>query len=211
MLNPRDYWESRFREIDPETYDFSRSKPSAVLAGFCENYLKDGATILDLGCGGGRNAHHLAQKGYQVYGVDIAAEAVEFCRKRFARYDLPGTFEQGTFDQIPFPDNYFAGVICIAVLDHATLESAQAALAEIRRVLMPNGVILLTFDPPDTDEEILDEAEVLPDGTLRFVRGKQAGMLFRRYEDGEIKSLLGEQHIISLDYSNERDRVIVCY
>ncbi len=84
-------------------------------------------------------------------------------------------------------------------------------MAEIRRVLMPNGVVLLTFDPPDQDEEILDEAEVLPDGTLRFVRGKQAGMLFHRYKDEEIKSLLGEQHIISFDYSDEGDRVIVCH
>lgn len=211
MLNPRDYWESRFRELDPETYDFSQSKSSAVLAGFCENYLKGGASVLDLGCGGGRNSHYLAQKGYQVYGVDFAAEAVEFCRERFARFNLPGTFEQGTFDRIPFPDDYFRGVICIAALDHATVESAQAAMAEIRRVLMSNGAILLTFDPPDQDEEILDEAEVLPDGTLKFVRGKQTGMVFHRYKDGEIKSLLGEQHIISFEHSDEGDRVIVCH
>ena len=211
MLNPRNYWESRFREINIETYDFSQSKPSAVLAGFCEKYLKGGATVLDLGCGGGRNAHYLSQKGYQVYGVDVAAEAVEFCRERFAQYNLSGTFEQGTFDHISFSDNNFAGVICIAVLDHATFESAQVAMVEIRRVLMPNGVVLLTFDPPDQDEEILDEAEVLPDGTLRFVRGKQAGMLFHRYKDREIKSLLGEQHIISFDYSDEGDRIIVCH
>lgn len=211
MLNPRDYWESHFREIDLETYDFSQSKPSVVLAGFCENNLKRGATVLDLGCGGGRNAHYLAQKGYQVYGVDVAAEAVEFCRERFARFNLPGTFKQGTFEHISFPDDYFAGVICIAALDHVPFESAQVAMAEIRRVLMPNGVILLTFDPPDKDEEFLNEAEVLPDGTLMFVRGKQAGMLFRRYEDEEIKSLLGAQYIISFDYSDEGDRVIICH
>ena len=122
MLNPRDYWESRFRELDPETYDFSQSKPSAVFTGFCENYLKAGATVLDLGCGEGRNAHYLAQMGYQVYGMDLAVEAVEFCRERFARFNLPGTFEQGTLDHIPFPDDYFAGVICIAALDHAAVE-----------------------------------------------------------------------------------------
>jgi SAM-dependent methyltransferase len=206
MLNPRDYWESRFRELDKETYDFSQSKPSSVLAGFCENYLKIGATVLDLGCGEGRNAHYLAQMGYQVYGVDITAEAVKFCRERFALYDLPGTFEH-----LSFPDDHFAGIICIAALDHVTFESSQIAMAEIRRVLMPNGMILLTFDPLDQDEEILDEAEVLTDGTLRFVRGKQAGMVFHRYKDEEIKSLLGEQNILSYDYSDEGDRVIVCH
>ena len=211
MFNPRDYWESRFKGLDVETYDFSQSKPFAVLTGFCENYLESGATVLDLGCGGGHNAQYLAQKGYEVYGVDLAAEAVKFCLERFARFNLPGTFEQGTFEDIPFIDDYFSGVICIAALDHATLESAQVAVAEIRRVLMPDGVVLLTFDPPDKDEEILNEAEVLPDSTLKFVRGKQTGMLFHRYKDEEIKSLLGEQYIISFDYSDEGDRVIVCH
>ncbi len=210
MISARDFWESRFGAIDPETYDFSRSQPSAVLAGFCETYLEDGATVLDLGCGGGRNAHYLAQEGYKVCGVDIAAEAVEFCRKRLLRHALSGTFEQGTLDHIPFPDDSFAGVICIATLDHVTFASAQAAMVEIRRVLAPNGVILLTFDPSDQDEEILDEAKTLPDGTLRFVRGEQAGMVFRRYTDEEIKRLLGEQCIISFDYSDWGDRVIVC-
>jgi ubiquinone/menaquinone biosynthesis C-methylase UbiE len=211
MLNPRDYWERCFKEINPETYDFSQSKPTSVLPGFCENYLKAGTTVLDLGCGGGRNAHYLAYRGYKVYGVDIATEAVEFCRKRFARYNLSGTFKQGTFDHIPFPNDYFTGVICIAALDHVTFECAQAAMAEIRRVLTPSGVVLLTFDPPDKDEDILDEAEVLANGTLKFVRGKQAGMLFHRYEDREIQLLLGEQHIISFDHTDNGARVIVCH
>lgn len=102
-------------------------------------------------------------------------------------------------------------MICIAALDHVTFEYAEAAIAEIRRVLAPDGAVLLTFDSPDTDEDILDEAEVLPDGTLKFVRGKQDGMLFRRYEDREIKLLLGEQHIISFDHTDDGTRVVVCH
>ncbi len=85
MFEPRDYWERCFEGIDPETYDFSKSKPASVLAGFCDNYLKDGATVLDLGCGGGRNAHYLAQRGDKVCGVDIATAAVE----SFARIASP--------------------------------------------------------------------------------------------------------------------------
>lgn len=210
MFDLQDYWEHRFKGIDPETYDFSKSKPAATLAGFYENYLKDGDTVLDLGCGGGRNAHYLAQRGYNIHGVDIAVGAVEFCQKRFARYNLSGTFKQGTFDNIPFPDDHFLGVICIAALDHITIECAQASITEIRRVLAASGVILLTLDPPETDEDILDEAEVLPDSTMKFIRGEQTGMLFRRYQNEEIKSLLGEQNIISFDHTENGDRVIVC-
>jgi len=210
MIEPRDYWESCLEGMDPKSHDFSESKPASVVVDFCDNYLKDEAVVLDLGCGGGRNAHYLAERSYKVCGLDIAATAVEFCRRRFARFSLPGTFRQGTFDRIPFPDGFFSAVICVAAFDHITLEIAQISIAEVRRVLAPGGVILLTFDPPNTDEDILDEAEMLPDGTLKFVRGKQTGMLFRRYQDEEIKSLLGEPNIISLDHAGNGTRVVVC-
>lgn len=210
MVSPQDYWDSCFRGIDAETYDFSESKPAAALVDFCDNYLEEGVSVLDLGCGGGRNAHYLAQRGYRVYGVDISAAAVEFCQKRFARFNLSGTFKQGTFNHIPSSDNYFAGVICIAALDHVNSQTAKASIIEIRRVLVPGGVMLLTFDPQHIDEDILHEAEVLPDGTLKFVRGKQRGMMFRRYKNLEIKSLLEEKNIISFNTSKEGSRIVVC-
>jgi len=128
MCEPRDYWERRFEGIDPQSYDFSKGKPASALGDFCVNYLKEEAAVLDLGCGGGRNAHYLAERGYKVYGLDIAAAAVDFCRKRFARFNLPGTFRQGTFDDIPFPDGFFSAVICIDALDHVTLETAKTSI-----------------------------------------------------------------------------------
>ncbi|MCK4671378.1 MAG: class I SAM-dependent methyltransferase [Candidatus Aegiribacteria sp.] len=210
MNEPLEYWDSLFRDLDPETIDLSGSLPASVLPGFCDRYLKKGDRILDLGCGGGRNAAYLAGRGLQVYGVDIAQGAVEFCVKRLAQLQISGEFRQGTLDSIPFQDNEFAAVICIASLDHITLESARKSIAEIRRVLSDNGVVLLTFDPPDTDEEKIDEAEILPDGTLRFVSGAQKGMLFRRYSDREITDLAGEENIISFDHSANGARTVVC-
>jgi cyclopropane fatty-acyl-phospholipid synthase-like methyltransferase len=210
MADHQNYWDSYFNGTDAETYDFSQSKPAAALVSFCDNYLKKKSTVLDLGCGGGRNAHYLAQRGYRVYGIDISAAAIEFCQKRFARFNLSGTFKQGTFSQIPFPDNYFAGLICVAALDHVTLETAKASIIEIRRVLARNGVMLMTFDPLHTDEDMLHEAEVLPDGTLRFVRGKHTGMLFHRYKNTEIKSLAGKENIITFNISEEGARIIIC-
>ena len=210
MIRPLEYWDNLFRSIDPETMDFSISRPASVLPGFCDRYLKKGDMVLDIGCGGGRNASYLAGRGFQVYGVDIAPGAVEFCVKRLAQHQLSGVFRQGTFDSIPFPDNKFAAVVCIASLDHITLDCARDSIAEIRRVLSDGGVVLLTFDPPDTDEDLIDEAEILPDGTLKFVRGNQKGMLFRRYDDQEITDLVGEENIISFDHSRDGGRTVVC-
>jgi len=50
----------------------------------------------------------------------------------------------------------------------------------------------------------------LSDGTLKFVRGKYKGMLFRRYQDEEIKLLLREKNIISFDHTKDGARVVVC-
>jgi ubiquinone/menaquinone biosynthesis C-methylase UbiE len=209
-IMPEDYWERRFQNVDPETYDFSERKPAAALAHFCDTYLKQNDAVLDVACGGGRNAHYLAQHGYTVYGVDFAESAVEFCRKRFVRFNLFGTFKQGTMDNLLFSDNFFAGVICIAAIDHVTLECARRTLAEIRRVLVSGGTILLTFDHPKQDEDIIHQAEVLADGTFKYVGGDYVGMLFRRYTDEEIESLIGKQNIISFDHAEEGARVIIC-
>ena len=152
--------------------------------------------------GGGRNAHYLAQRGYKVCGVDIAATAVEFCQKRFARFSLPGTFRQGAFDRIPFPDGVFSGVICVAAFDHITLEIAQISIVEVRRVLAPGGVVLMTFDPPEKDEDILGEAEVLADGTLKFVRGKRQECCFADTRMGKSNRCLESpisSHLIMLE------------
>jgi ubiquinone/menaquinone biosynthesis C-methylase UbiE len=209
-ISPQDYWESHFKSIDPEKYDFSESKPAASLVNFCNKYLKIGDTVLDVACGGGRNAHDLAQKGYNVYGIDIAQSAILFCKKRFVRFNLLGTFKQGTMDKLTFPDDFFAGVVCVAAIDHVTTDCARRSLGEMRRVLVPGKAILLTFDHPKQDEDIIHQAEVLADGTFKYVQGVYVGMLFRRYTDEEIESLIGRQNIISFDHTEEGTRVIVC-
>lgn len=209
-ISPQDYWERHFKDIDPETFDFSESKPAAALAYFCDKYLREGDTVLDVACGGGRNAHYLAQRGYTVYGVDFAKSAIEFCKKRFVRFNLSGTFKQGTMDNLAFPDNFFAGVMCVAAIDHVTTDCARRALVEIRRVLVPGKAILLTFDHPEQDEDIIHQAEVLADGTFKYIQGEYVGMLFRRYTDEEIELLIGKQNIISFDHTEEGARVIIC-
>lgn len=208
MNQSYEYWNKCYESVNSE--GFSPGDPSSCLINFIENYLKKGDTILDLGCGGGTNSLYLAQHGYLVYGVDISINAVEHCRKIFSRLNLAGEFKQGRFDNIPFSDGFFNAVICTAALDHVTYSDAVVGLNEIWRVLAPRALIFLTFDPPDTDEDRLDEAEVLADGTLKFIKGDQTGMLFRRYTDEEIINLVGKSRIVSFNHSKNGSRIIIC-
>jgi len=205
-----EFWERVLSTKNPETADFSQSRPQENLRTYCDIYLKRKARILDLGCGGGRNAHYLAQEGCEVHGVDISPSAVDFCQGRLKRFNLSGTFKQGEMTRIPYEDSFFDGIVCVAALDHVTMKGAKKAVKEMRRVKSAEATMFITFDPPGRDEEIRGEAEEQEDGSLYFVKGEQKGMLFRRYSDDEIRNLIGVENIISFEHTDEGERIIVC-
>lgn len=91
--------------------------------------------VLDLGCSVGYVLEAARREGLSAAGLDTAAFAVEACRSRGFRA------EQGTLDALPFPDGSFDIVTAKHVLEHT--ERPLAALAEIRRVLRPGGVLLV--------------------------------------------------------------------
>lgn len=204
------FWDRVFTGLEPSTMDFSRSKSSESLIDFCNSHLTVGCSVLDLGCGGGRNAHYLAQEGFELHGMDISESAIDLCRKRFKRFNLKGNFKQGDFARIPFKDDSFQGIVCIAAIDHVTLSGAETAVREMRRIGKPRCRILITFDPTGADQEIAHQAEILSDGSMHFVEGDQQGMIFRRYTDREIEELIGKENIISFDHSPKGVRIVVC-
>jgi cyclopropane fatty-acyl-phospholipid synthase-like methyltransferase len=209
MFDSKEYWEHCFTGLDDGTYDMSTTKPAEACAAFCDRFLEHGSKVLDLGCGVCNNAQYMAQRGLDVYGVDFAPKAIVFCRRRFDALALPGDFREGSLADIPFPDDFFDGVVCLAALDHVTLATAIASCEEIKRVLKVNGVVLLTFAPCQADQEIIDEAELLPDGTMKFIRGIQRGLLFRQYSDREIRHLLRGFVIAEFNHTEHGTRIII--
>jgi len=94
------------------------------------------AAILDAGCGTGANLVRLERVGRAV-GVDLAPEALAFCRQRrvrAARADLRA---------LPFPDDAFDVVTSFDVLYHAWVADDAAAVVELVRVLRPGGLLLV--------------------------------------------------------------------
>ena len=73
--------------------------------------LKSGCSILEVGCGTGRTACLLAQKGYQVTAIDVRPEMIEKARHRSKVQQLNITFEIGDICAIPFADNHFDMVL----------------------------------------------------------------------------------------------------
>jgi SAM-dependent methyltransferase len=104
-------------------------------------------TVLDLGCGTGNHALPLAQRGYQVVGIDRSAGMLESARKKALSWQIDGkaNFYQDDICSFQVAQSFDASLMMFAVLGYQ-LENRDvlAALRTARKHLRPEG--LLIFD-----------------------------------------------------------------
>jgi SAM-dependent methyltransferase len=107
--------------------------------------IAPGMRVVDAGCGHGRNLVYLLRAGYEVFGVDASAEAVESLRamaKELAPGLPSGNFQVGAIEAMPFPDGFADVLLCNSVL-HFAWDDGQfdGMVREMWRVLRPGGLL----------------------------------------------------------------------
>ena len=139
-----------------------------------EKELSDWQTkrILDVGCGTGAILKRLGNPEKNI-GVDLAPEALVFCRQRGLH-----NVREGNICALPFADASFNAVICSSVLYHQWVSDIERAMGEMHRVLRPGGVLLINVP------------------AFRFLHSThdEAVMTARRFRKPEIRRLLKEQN-----------------
>ncbi len=101
------------------------------------------ARILDLGCGAGFLANHLASLGHRVTGIDTTVENLAVARA----YDHTRSvdYQPGDALALPFSDASFDVVCAMDLLEH--VETPAALVGEVGRVLAPGGMFFFhTFN-----------------------------------------------------------------
>jgi SAM-dependent methyltransferase len=146
--------------------------------------LPPGSRILDLGCGHGRIAIPLAQRGYRVTGLDLSAVFLERARADAAAAGVAIKWLRGDMRALPF-EAAFDAVISIFT-SFAYLESEEEdleVLRQVRQALKPGGLFLLECSHRESVLRRFLPAEVTrrEDGTL-VLNERSFDLLTSRYE-----------------------------
>ena len=101
-----------------------------------------GERVLDVGCGSGVFADRLAARGATVLGVDASEAAVAYAARTFVREGL--SFRAGLLDELDLDPASFDAAVCLEVIEHVHMDQVRRLLADLRRVLVRGGRVLIT-------------------------------------------------------------------
>jgi ubiquinone/menaquinone biosynthesis C-methylase UbiE len=108
--------------------------------------VKPGDSVLEVGCATGTLALAAKRKAGpsgKVFGIDIIPGMIDRSQRKAAQSNLEVTFQLGSIENIPFPENYFDVVMCSFMIFHMSEKVRRKGIAEIYRVLKPNGGLLV--------------------------------------------------------------------
>lgn len=141
-MNLNEIQEETLRYYQEHAQDFVESTRDVDLTGLYEIFLEEvrpGGTILDLGCGSGRDSRAFKDRGYGVVAVDGSAELCEQASQFLGEPVLCSTFA----DYVP--EENFAGIWACASLLHLPFTDIKRILAKLGSYLEPAGVFYLSF------------------------------------------------------------------
>ena len=124
-----------------EEFSSKRQEPWLELKFLFDDYLMPGEKVLDLGCGNGRFFEFCKDKNIDYFGVDSSEKLIEIAKAKYPQ----AKFQTADAFNLLFPNNYFDKVYSIAVFHHIpSRELRLQFLKEVKRVLRPDGFLILT-------------------------------------------------------------------
>jgi SAM-dependent methyltransferase len=138
-----------------ETQPFSRAmiRTFAELVGGTGN-----RRAADVGCGPGHLTAMLHELGLDAFGLDVSPGMVDHARRAHPAL----RFEVGRMEALPVGDGALGGVLAHYSTIHTPPGELPALLAELRRVLAPGGLLLVSFFGTGGPEPVRFDHKVTP-------------------------------------------------
>jgi SAM-dependent methyltransferase len=184
-------------------------------------------SVLDLGCGTGNHAFPLAQRGYEVVGIDRSADMLAHARKKSANAGTNAriAFQQADIRMTDLSRNFDAALMMFAVLGYQH-ENADvlSALRTARRHLCSGGIFIFDvwYGPAVLHERPSQRIKVIPgeegEQILRVTSGeldtrRQLCNVYYhiwRLREGKLTGEAEERHSVRYFFSLELDLLLEC-
>ena len=166
------------------------------------------ASVLDLGCGNGRNLIWLSET-FGVHGVghDVSQEAVAQAKKRTAELGLPLTYDaKSVAGIIPLPDNSQTIVLDMMTSHFLTAEERAALIEEIYRVLKPGGFLFYKTFLLDEDRHAHRMLKENPGAEENTYIHPEIGVAEHVSTQEEIDDTYGRRFVIHKIHKSHRHR-----
>lgn len=172
--------------FDKISFDFSgtRRYPWQEVVDFVEE-LEEKAASLDVGCGNGRHMLELGKKTDVVFGLDFSKKMLNQAKKELLlnrHVDAFFGLVQGDASFLPFKDNFFDYILCIATMHHLTsFEERIKCLNEMYRVMEDGSRALMSVWSIHHDRFRGDREEIRENDFDVLVEWRSSGIRENRF------------------------------
>jgi len=159
---------------------------------FFKNFASKNISVLDLGCGAGRNTEILFRLGFDTYACDLYENMVATTKERLlaagiCETDVQKKVTQGDMLNIKFPDRHFDVVLSNGVFHNAyNLKELEKAISEVSRVLKEGGHLcfnLFSSEKLDSFKEIGSSVYATKEGlVMTLVTSQDFEKICQKYE-----------------------------
>jgi ubiquinone/menaquinone biosynthesis C-methylase UbiE len=164
--------------------------------------------ILDLGCGVGRNALHLAKMGFSVSAFDLSKEGLAQLKKKAQRDNLNIDIKLGDMLTLPYESGYFDCVLAFHSIYHTDYAGLVKVLSEIHRVTKKDGQVFVTFNSKESAAWTLFSDRKINEYTLYKTEGPEVDVPHTYVEYADVLNLMKEFEILKIqqiiDYMEDR-------
>jgi SAM-dependent methyltransferase len=175
-----DYYQQNYKKYHDKTFPVD---PTSFLTPFAEK-LKPGATILDIGCGSGRDLLWFKNRGFKVIGFERSHGLASLAMENVGCQVIEGDFETYDFSRLSVD-----AIMLVGALVHLPHIKVPEVLNSITEALKGNGKILLT----------------LKKGTGRS--SDPHGRVFNLWQDDALRKLFNRFELVAIDFFQQSSEI----